>query len=247
MGLFRVLGDDLQCRPARDAAGALARRHGLVAANKPRTEVLAHQCHYLVVVDISRDRNDHPLRRVATHVERMQLRPGHRRDRRRAADHRPPDGMRAEHRRQEDVAEGVLGIVVAHRDLLEHHVALDLDIVCGTTPPQHHVGNQVDGQFQIGVEHVRVVARVLSGGERVQLTADGVDGLRDLDRRARRRRLEQQVFQEVRGTGNAGPLVAGTDVDPHPDRGRMHRRNVLGDHAQATGQCGATHLGKSRR
>ena len=99
-----------------------------------------------------------------------------------AADHRAADRMGAEHRRQEDVAEGVLGIVVAHRDLLEHHVALDLDVVCGTAAAQHHVGNQVDGQFEIGVEHMRVVAGVLPGGERVQLTADGVDGLRDLDR-----------------------------------------------------------------
>jgi len=31
-------------------------------------------------------------------------------------------------------------------------------------------------------------------------------------------------------------LVAGPDVDPHPDRRRVHVRDVLGDHAQATGQ-----------
>ena len=69
--------------------------------------------------------------------------------------------MLTEHRRQEDVAEGVLGIVVAHGDLLEHDVALDLDIVGGTPAAQHDVGDQIDGQLQIGVEHVRVVAGVL--------------------------------------------------------------------------------------
>ncbi len=88
--------------------------------------------------------------------------------------------MLAEHRRQEHVAEGVLGIVVAHRDLLEHDVPLDLDVVGGAPAPQHHVGDQVDGQRQIRVEHVRVVAGVLAGGERVQLTADRVDRLGDL-------------------------------------------------------------------
>ena len=160
-----------------------------------------------------------------------------------AADYRPPDGMHAEHRRKEDVAEGVLRVVVAHGDLLEHDVALDLDIVCGTTPAQHHVRDQVDGQFEIGVEHVRVVARVFTGGERVQFTAHRVDGLRDVDCGARRRGLEQQVFQEVRSTGDARPLITGADVDPHPDRCRMHRRDVLGDHAQAAGQHGATYLG----
>jgi hypothetical protein len=152
--------------------------------------------------------------------------------------------MGAEHRRQEDVAEGVLGIVITHGDLLEHHVALDLDIVCGATPTQHHVCNQVDSQFEIGVEHVRVIAGVFAGGERVEFTTDRVDSLRDLDRGARRRGLEQQVFQEVRRTGNAGPLVTGAHVDPHPHRCGMHRRDVLGDHTQATGQHGATHLGK---
>ena len=112
----------------------------------------------------------------------MQLRPRHRRDRLDAADHRRPDRMVAEHRRQEHVAERVLRIVVAHRDLLEHHVAFDLDVVGGAAATQHHVGDQVDRQLQVGVEHVRVVAGVLPGGERVQLAADRVDRLRDLDR-----------------------------------------------------------------
>ncbi len=110
----------------------------------------------------------------------MQLCPRHRRDRLDAADHRTAHRVLAEHRREEHVAERVLGVVVAHRDLLEHHVAFDLDIVGGATAAQHHVGDQVDRQLEVGVEHVRVVAGVLPGGERVQLAADGVDGLGDL-------------------------------------------------------------------
>ena len=116
--------------------------------------------------------------------------------------------MTAEHRRQEDVAEGVLGIVVAHRDLLEHYVALHLDVLGSTPPAQHHVGHQVDGQVHVRVEHVRVVARVLAGGESVQFTAHRVHGLGDLHRRTRRRRLEEQVLEEVGGAGHAATLVA---------------------------------------
>ena len=116
--------------------------------------------------------------------------------------------MVAEHRREEDVPEGVLGIVVAHRDLLEHDVALDLDVLGGAPAPQHHVGDQVDRQLEVGVQHVRVVAGVLAGGERVQFTADGVDRLGDLHRRTRRRRLEQQMFEEVGGAGHAVTFVA---------------------------------------
>jgi hypothetical protein len=91
--------------------------------------------------------------------------------------------MRPEHRRQEDVAEGVLGVVVAHRDLFEHHVAFDLDVVDGAPAPQHDVGDEVDGEFEVGVDDVCVVAGLLTRGERVQLTADGIDGLGDLDGR----------------------------------------------------------------
>ena len=90
--------------------------------------------------------------------------------------------MRPEHRRQEHVAERVLRIVVAHGDLLEHHGAFELHVVGRAATPQHHVGDQVDRQLQIGVEHVRVVAGVLPGGERVQLTADRVDRLGDFHR-----------------------------------------------------------------
>src|SRR5262249_7594591 len=135
----------------------------------------------------------------------------------------------------------VLGVVVAHRDLLEHHVAFDLDIVCGATAAQHHVGDQVDRQLEVRVEHVRVVAGVLPGCERVQLTTDGVHGLGDLHRGTGRRRLEQQVFQEVRGTGHAVSLVARADTDPDTDRCRTHRWDVLGDDTQATGQGGAAY------
>ncbi len=88
--------------------------------------------------------------------------------------------MVAEQRRQEHVAQRVLGVVVAHRDLLEDDVAFELDVVGGAATVEHHVGDQVDGQLQVAVEHVRVVAGVLLGGERVQLTADRVHRLRDV-------------------------------------------------------------------
>ena len=102
--------------------------------------------------------------------------------------------MHAEHRRQEHVAERVLGVVVAHGDFLEHHVTFELDVGGGAAAAQHHVGHQIDGQLQIGVEHMRVVAGVLAGGEGVQLAADRVHRLGDVDRGARLRRLEQQVL-----------------------------------------------------
>ena len=47
------------------------------------------------------------------------------------------------------------------------------------------VGEDVDGQRQVLVEHLDVVAGVFLGGERVELPADRVDRLRDVLGRAR--------------------------------------------------------------
>ncbi len=147
--------------------------------------------------------------------------------------------MFAEQRRQELVGQRVLGVVVAHGDLFEDDGAFQLDIVGGATPVEHHVADQVDGQREIAVEHVRVVAGVLLGGEGVQLTADRVHRLRDIDSRARRSGFEQQMLQEVRSTGHRGALVARSDAYPHPDRGRAHPGQVFGDYPQTAGQRGA--------
>jgi hypothetical protein len=83
---------------------------------------------------------------------------------------------------------------------------------------------------------VRVVAGVLLGGERVQLAADRIHRLRDVDSGARRGRLEQQVFQEVRGAGHGGTLVTRSDTYPHPYRGRANPGQVFGDNPQTAGK-----------
>ena len=102
--------------------------------------------------------------------------------------------MVTEHRGQEHVSQRVLGVVVAHRDLLEDDVAFQFDVLDGASTVEHHIGDQVDGQFQIAVQHVRVVAGVLFGGERVQFPTDGVHRLRDIHRGSGRRGLEEQVL-----------------------------------------------------
>ncbi|GAB4673405.1 hypothetical protein MOKP104_09910 [Mycobacterium avium subsp. hominissuis] len=239
MRLLGVPGAQQQPGPAVHPSGALARRDRLPPADQVRPEVLAHHRHHLVVVDVAGHRHHHPFRCVAADVKRVQLRPRHRRDRPRGADDRPAHRVVAEQRAQEHVPQRVLGVVVAHRDLFQHHVALEFDVLGGAAAVEHHVRDQVDGQFQVGVQHVRVVAGVFLGGERVQFSPDGVHRLRDVHRGAGGRGLEQQVLEEVRGAGHGGTLVAGADADPHPDRGGPHRGQVLGDHPQAAGQRAA--------
>ena len=62
-----------------------------------------------------------------------------------------------------------------------------LDILGGEGRAQHDVGQQVDRERQVLVEHLDVVAGVFLRGEGVELAADRVDRLRDVLGRARRR------------------------------------------------------------
>jgi hypothetical protein len=68
----------------------------------------------------------------------------------------------------------VRGIVLVHGDLFEDHPALGVHVLGLDQRAGHHVGQHVDGQRQVGVQHPGVVAGVLLAGERVQLTADRV-------------------------------------------------------------------------
>ena len=81
----------------------------------------------------------------------------------------------------------VVGVVVVHRDLVEDHVTLGLDVVGGDQRGGDHVAEHVDRERQVLVEHARVEAGVLLGGEGVELTADRVERDRDVEGGALRR------------------------------------------------------------
>src|SRR5437763_1809268 len=86
-------------------------------------------------------------------------------------------------------------------------------------------------KLRITVEYVRVVARVLLGSERVELTADRVDLFGNRRRGTPRGALEQQVFEVVRRTGHHGGLIPRADRNPHPHRGRAGTGQVLGHYS----------------
>jgi hypothetical protein len=129
----------------------------------------------------------------------------------------------------------VARIVVVHSDLFEDDAALVLDVLAPEQRRSDHVADHVDGQRQVGVQHPGVVAGVLLGGERVQLTADRVERGRDLQRVPPGGALEQQVLEVMGGTGLHGSLIPRTDADPYPERHGPNGRHRLGDDAQATG------------
>ena len=74
---------------------------------------------------------------------------GDRGDHVRRADHRPAERMVAEDRLGEQVVHEILGLVLVHRDLLEHHLALGVELL--EARREDHVRHHVDGRLQVVV------------------------------------------------------------------------------------------------
>ena len=109
---------------------------------------------------------------------------------------------------REHLVHQIVGGVLHHLDLFEDDALLALDVGGCQRRTHDHVGQQIDGQRQVLVEHLDVVAGVFLGGKRVELTADRIDRLGNDLRRSARRALEQHVLDEVRDSRLGVRLVA---------------------------------------
>ena len=98
---------------------------------------------------------------------------------------------------------------------------------------QDDVGEDVERERQVLVEHLDVVAGVFLGGEGVELAADRVDRLRDVLGRAGRGALEEHVLDEMRDAALLGGLVARAARQPDADADRTDVRHPLGEEAKA--------------
>ena len=98
----------------------------------------------------------------------------------------------------EQLMNQVVGRVLDHLDFFEDHFLFTTDVDLAERRVHDDVGQHLDRQRQMLVEHLEVVAGVLLGREGVHLPPDGVDGLSDVFSRARVRPLEKHVLDEVR-------------------------------------------------
>ena len=200
--------------------------------NPSRLNACRVRAYDVVVVDVAGNGDGHHLGPVAALVVALDLVAAERLDRLGRPGDRPGQRGAGPGRRCEQVVHHVVGIVVVHGDLVEDHLPLGLDVLGGDQGGGDHVAEDVDRHRQVVVEHPCVVAGVLARGERVELTADLVEGGGDVHRRAGRGALEQQVLQEVRRPVELGRLVPGSHLHEHPDRRGADSGHVLGDDAQ---------------
>ena len=144
--------------------------------------------------------------------------------------------MASEDRLREQVVNELLGRVLVHRDLLEHDLALGVEV--GECGREHHVGHQVERRLHLCIRDARIDHRVLARGGGVQLPAETVEDLGDLLRGVGARALEEQVLDEVRRARLGVRLVARAGADPEADRDGADTRNPLRDHPLARVELG---------
>ena len=155
--------------------------------------------------------------------------PRHGRDHLGPADHRPPERVAAENGIGDNVVDEVLRVVVDHRDLLEHDLALRVNI--RKDGVVDHPDDHVERRLQPVVRHTGVEEGRLARRRRVQLAAEPVEDLGDLLGGVCARALEEQVLDEVRHARTTVRLVTRAGPDPEAERDGADARDVLGDDA----------------
>ena len=88
--------------------------------------------------------------------------------------------------------------------------------------PQHDVGEDVDRERKVLIQHLHVVAGVFLRRERVELAADGIHGLRDVFGGARVGALEQHMLDEMRDAAVLLRLVTRSAREPHAQADRAY-------------------------
>ena len=137
----------------------------------------------------------------------------------------------------EQIEDDVVGRVVDLGDLLHDDLALALELFGGHHRVLQDIGQDVDGERHVLLEHTGDEGGLLARGIGVEVAADRFDLLDDGERAAPLGALERHVLQEMRDAVELAPLDARASVDPDADRRGLETRHVDGGDPQAVFEC----------
>ena len=134
---------------------------------------------------------------------------------------RPQDacaqGMAAPEVLGEEFVRHGFGIVFFHANLFEDDVALLGDVFFGEERAQDQIGEHVERQRQVLVEHLGTEANHFLGGEGVQVAADRVHLAGDLLRGAARGAFKDHVLNEMGDAAQPGGFASRSGAQPEAD------------------------------
>ena len=145
-------------------------------------------------------------------------------------------GLVAEVGEHDQLVYHVLGRILSHGDLLQHHALFLFQFHGVELRRSDEVGKHVDGQRQVFIHHLGVKAGAFLGGKGVELPAHGVHFLGDLAGGALLRALEGHVLKEVADAGLRGDLILRARAQPQAHGHGAHMVEPFADEAQAVGK-----------
>ncbi len=134
------------------------------------------------------------------------------------------------------IEDDVVGRVLRLPDLLQDDRALAAELAVVQRRVLQDVGDDVDRERHVLLQHLGVVGRVLARGIGVQMAADRLDLLGDRPGVAAPRALEHHVLEEVGHAVDRRRFVAAAGLDPDADRSRLDRIHRVGRDPQAVRQ-----------
>ncbi len=190
----------------------------------------------LVVVDCARGREDHLLGRVVLGDEAREVRLGKGAHTLRGAEDRAAQGLFGIGLFLQPVEDHVVGGVEDLADFLQDHAALDLDLAFVEDRVQHDIGDHVEREGHVVLQHARVIGGHLAARVGVDVAAHVLDFLGDLQRGAPLGPLEGHMLEKMRDAVLFQPLMPPAGLDPDADRGGFQPRHEFRNDAEPVGQ-----------
>jgi len=135
----------------------------------------------------------------------------------------------------EDVVEKILGVVHVHLDFFEDDLTLFLDVFGIELGAKDEVGEDVERDGQMGVQHLGVETDLFLGGEGIQHAADGIHFAGNVFGRTALGTLEDHVLKEMGSAVFRRGFAAGAMANPNADGDGADVLHSLGDNDEAVG------------
>ncbi len=121
-------------------------------------------------------------------------------------------------------------------NFLKNHRSFALDLLGLETRMEKNIGQEIDRQRQVFIEHFGVVASMLFGSECVEYAAHGVHLFGDLCGATPRRAFEKQMLDKMREAVFRFAFVARAVLDPDAETHGTMLRHFMGHDPNAVVQ-----------